>query len=252
MNYYVSIENTYYHHWQLELLIESFKYHNIQDKLFVGIAEGDGLFDKDYLKNLQSHPNKMCHENYGDEIGRKDVNLYCSLLSALEFSFLAPPVTLIHADMVLVKPLETPKDDIIFSVDDSFDHLRTEVEEYTNIPAWLPVGGVLTFNKDPIPLLNTIIARSQQVKHIKSAVMLGLYEHIYDNEVDGLPIETNLLHNEVESNFIHYNKGVPPHFSKRHYNVGSILGNPKGPFAALSELNSTTNLRYVNKIIDRY
>lgn len=252
MNYYVSIENTYYHHWQVELLIESFKYHNLQNKLFIGVSEGDGLFDKDYLKNIQSHPQILLHENYGEEIGRKDVNPYCSLFSALQSGFVTLPVTLLHVDMVLAKPLNSFQEDIVFSVDDSFDYLQVEVAKYADISNWLPVGGVLVFNKDPIPLLETIIARSQQVKDIRTAVLLGLYEHINNYSITGMPIETNLLHNEVESNFIHYNKGVPPDFSKRHYNVGSILGNPKGPFPALSEMNSTTNLRYINKIISNY
>jgi hypothetical protein len=249
MNYFVSIENTHYFHWQIELLIKSFKLHNLQNSLYIGVSEGDGLTGIDPV-NFKSHPNKILNENYDKINNIKGLNPFCNLLAAVQSNLIQLPIAFIHSDMVLKQPLPDITDDILFSVDDSYDDLRPLVENYTGeLPVWFPVGGVLVFNKDPRKFLNTVISRISQGELAKTAVLLALYEHLNEYSVTGEPIESGLLHNEVESNFIHYGKGVPPHFSKRHYYPNSIIGNPKGPFAALLDINSTTNIRYIHKLI---
>ena len=61
MNYFVSIENSYYHGWQIELLIESFKQKSLEDSLYISVAKSD----KEYLAsniNYSNHKNKFIHE----------------------------------------------------------------------------------------------------------------------------------------------------------------------------------------------
>ena len=41
MNYFVNSENHPYYHWQLELLIESFKYNKCEESLLITVAEND-------------------------------------------------------------------------------------------------------------------------------------------------------------------------------------------------------------------
>ena len=54
MNYFTSIKNNYYFSWQIELLIESFKKHNIEDQLFISLDNNEIL---DNCKNLKNHKN---------------------------------------------------------------------------------------------------------------------------------------------------------------------------------------------------
>ena len=52
MDYFVSAEDTVYHHWQLELLIESFKLSNLADKLVIAVAQNDDDKPIDFTANL--------------------------------------------------------------------------------------------------------------------------------------------------------------------------------------------------------
>jgi hypothetical protein len=58
MDYFVSIENTPYDLWQIELLIESFKINHLEDSLVIGMAGPNPLL----TKNLLAHKRIMFHE----------------------------------------------------------------------------------------------------------------------------------------------------------------------------------------------
>ena len=55
MEYFVSAGNKAYYHWQLELLIQSFKEYGIEDKLVVAISSSEDPLYKNFCNNLKNH-----------------------------------------------------------------------------------------------------------------------------------------------------------------------------------------------------
>ena len=142
MNYFTSIKNNYYFSWQIELLIESFKKHNIEDQLFISLDNNEIL---DNCKNLKNHKNIIVGNDYGGELNKP-----CRLLEAIESNLVEFPVALIHPDMVLKRPLNKFADDIICSVsiDEDDDELLVIKKEVSNDDSYsfLPIGNITVFN----------------------------------------------------------------------------------------------------------
>lgn len=69
MEYFVSAEDTSYHHWQLEFLIESFKLHKLQDKLVIAVASNNEEKLVDFSANLKTCQRIFMHDNIGRKRG---------------------------------------------------------------------------------------------------------------------------------------------------------------------------------------
>jgi hypothetical protein len=106
MKYVVSVENTSYFYWQLELLIESFLIHGIQDDLIICFAENDGNKVGGYSKNIIKYGKKIMHENTGKEKGCPVANRIYALRNLYRSGDLDLPFVVIHSDMILKNPIE--------------------------------------------------------------------------------------------------------------------------------------------------
>lgn len=259
MNYFVSIDNTFYFHWQIELLIQSFKLLGIEDQLCIAIAENDGLSAQSHVKNLMLHENKFIHDNYGKENGFLPLNKFYSLLVAIKCNYLTPPVAIIHPDMVLLKPIEEEDEDICFHPDeDIFDNTKVIIEDYLNqlteeskLPD-IPVGNVFVLKS----LNEDFALRALQHAHVfneeKAAWTAAFYDFLDKFSYRGVIYESTLLHDNVDTNIIHYGNGLPPDFTKKFFTANSINIVSQGPFETLSQLDYSTNLKKINQIIKSY
>jgi hypothetical protein len=253
--YFVSIENTPYHHWQIELLIESFRLHGLEERLFVAIADSPSNSSP---KNLTSH--KLCalHANYGS------LNKITSLISSLESGKLKQPFVLLHPDMVLYKPIpmEHPEN-IVFHTAEPDEALKASLEDKIHpilegkglsrdfLP-WLPVGATMYFKDVPLDFFKRVHGWMYFFKNEKAAWILSMYEHLGMLSMAGRQFESNLWHTNVDLPIIHYSGGFPPFFHKGAYkNPDWVLTEVKDPHDAL-KLSLTTNTEYVDKVINSY
>lgn len=266
MQYFVSIENTNYFYWQVELLIESFKMHGLQDQLVIGIAENETPKRAGIAKNLLSHPNKFMHENSAVPYGLSS-NQIQGVAAALANKYLSCPFTLIHADMVLVKPVKEIEGDIVISPYEF--HLQSVVDPYLSeiakvkeakvddFPKTIPVGGVMVFNKD-VPAdffaqvqsrMRTLAKESPNEDKAKAAWALGIYDFLGLLQLSQAYLETHLLAAKTE-NFVHYAHGIPPVFNKRYYKGDLCLTN--NPYEVMLDHNPTPCTDYLHKVIHAY
>jgi len=270
MDFFVSIENTPYFHWQTELLIESFKMHGMEDNLVIAIAENDEPNYANFTKNLLSHERKFFLPNFG-----KHLNRFRSMMAALENDFISLPFTLIHPDMVLVKPFDLPKDCSVLFSSELFDPIIAErIEPHIQgvikqtgferdfVPGIIPLGDVLCFANVKEDFLNQMLTRTSELleKHgedwnvAKAGITLAMYDFLNLNRgytYRPEPLESSLLHEEV-ANFIHYKHGLPPAFSKLHYAYETPLTFAADPFHMLLENNPTENTGYMQKVVRAY
>ena len=119
MNYFVSVEDSYYHSWQLELLMESFKVLGLEDNLYISVAQSD----KEYLKNnknLALHSKKYIHKNIGRETGILKLNKWGSLYTLIENKIISLPLTVLDPDTVIYEDIKIKDEQFMFSIDPSF------------------------------------------------------------------------------------------------------------------------------------
>ncbi|RDJ35666.1 MAG: hypothetical protein DWQ19_12675 [Crenarchaeota archaeon] len=272
MQYFVSIPNTAYYRWQAELLIESFKYHKLQNNLIIVINENKEPDLPEFKKNLLAHEQKYVYVNFG-----KQFNKIRSLIWALEEGKLQKPFTLLHPDMLLLKPVEIPKESVLYDINTNFNAIEPFVknrikelfsehnsEGFTKIP----LGDTLIFNKDvPNSLfvrmhheLKKLVGKFGDVKHLERAAwLLAIYNEIIFEENDltirGDSLEQGFEAHNVYRNIIHYKHGIAPEFNKKHYLYEPpmfMATHGLNPFDAIYENNVTTSTNFAYDLIERY
>jgi len=267
MQYFVSIENTNYFYWQIELLIESFKMKGIEDKLLIGIAQNDQPKNPKYTKNLMAHPRKFIHRNVGAEANYLPQNKPFAVMAALE-NGLRFPFTLLHPDMILVNEPEVPKANLVFHPDFSLNPLIEDVRSYLaesididpkSLPKNLLLGGVMIFNDMNenfffrtyrwMQWLRSKFGPTRKWDIAKVAWMLSAYEVVALKTCVGMPLECQLIQKHKPTHFIHYSRGLPPIFSKKYYAQKNlqIHGNP---YELLRQHNPSEAMNFLHKVID--
>lgn len=287
MKYFVSIENRIYHHWQIELLIESMKMLGIDDQLVIGVAQTEhDQTIADFSKNFVAHENKFVHENVGVKYGYKPLNKIYSIIMALENKTLDFPFVLLEPNMILRKPVVVGEDvdesvNIVMTIDPDQQELHAALEDdilaikkIRDIPEdemdWIPMGDSLIFRHDvPIGYFHEI---GLQMEHLleehgpqpwvdRAAWILGTYAFIGRINVLGQFNEATLLHGEeVDAPIINYQHGLPPYFNKKYFyfNEGSEQRSSlfrfggENPYDVLMQHNPTEHTNHMQKVIRSY
>lgn len=225
MDYFVNIENTPYFHWQVDLLIESFKKHNLQDNLVIGMEIGKQEKSlPEFQQNLTNHSRKYAYENSA-------VGMY----GLLEQRLLQQPFMCLPPDCVLYKPpviAKLTKPHVVFQVSD----LKK-------------VGRIIYFDNMHISFFGRAVFLSDQ-KHI---IWENIIQEIIGKAVvDGvytLEMPLDYIH---EYNFISYEKGIQPHFCKTMFPYSSnslfSFGDPFEVLSKLYEVIDTAPVKFIGEL----
>ncbi len=266
MKYFLSIDNNYYHRWQTELLIESFKYHSIDNDLIVFIANKDALTTNDYIKNIISHKNKHFHKGFKD--------VYLNKLNCLEYvvenKIIDEPFCIIHPDMLLHFPIKCDSEkDILFSYDPTKDNFFNLIEkelikQLETKPIFIPFGNIVLFNNINLEFINYLynnyISLSKQDSYfarryswIYTLIQNG-YGMIGECFTTGIEeFEQNLMHHNLKNNFIHYQHGLGFSWNKHQFKRPDMLLSMSGPYESFLNTDITTSSTdYFREIINSY
>lgn len=228
MEYLVSIQNTPYYHWQIDLLIKSFQYHNLQDNLVIAVAESDNW--SNIPVSLAKHKRIFMHSNNWNYYTGLGSNPLLATGLCLANDVIKYPFTLIHADMVLVNPISDDfEENIIFDVDtDGEVRAIPKIEEHMNnivearklhkdrhiMPE---VGSLLTFKDVPLEFFTRAVDWEIFLESTKAAWVLTICEYVFPLKVSGGYYTQPLVLDSLQKNFIHYKHGCPPLFHKKHF-----------------------------------
>lgn len=274
MDYFVSAENLPFYQWQLELLIESFKKQNCQDKLIVALAHCDNPVESVFWKNLSNHSRVYYHDNIGKNRGYAPLNSIYSLLWTLSNEQLKQPFVLLQPDTVLRNEIqmqftkEAPEihfsPDIFFTVDEAennvgcfwewFDKEKSDYEKN-----WPLIGSVMIFKQVPIEIFQKVIGVCEflALKQIETnkpiwkytdrlawAIVLFEYaNHIYTR--GNFQLTSTMLGND-QAPIIDYEHGLPPVFNKQMFPfVPPDFTSLGDPFDVLAENAPTSNAYYI-------
>jgi hypothetical protein len=273
MNYFVSAENNAYQHWQLELLIESFKLHNLEDSLLIALAHSDEQVYVNYNRNLFSHKRIFTHDNVGRELNCLHFNRTYSLYSALKADLIKPPIFVLHPDMVLIKPYQPQTFDITFQldIDTTIEKFKgTEVEDFANEICkiqklepgfWINLGDSLYLQNFDISLVERVLSFADFFAKKypgweyseKVAWSLALLEFTeYFSYYGTYGIENIMLDMDLKY-VINYKRGLPPFFNKKMFKFQppNVFGMGE-PYDILLENNPSKVTNYLQEIIRSY
>ena len=280
MKYFVSIENTNYFYWQIELLIESFLMHGLQDDLVVCIAQNFDPKIKNYCKNLVRHKNKFLHENIGSSKNCLPLNRLYSFAKFMEIEKIECPYAWIHPDMVMRKPIDVESYEEQYSIiinnqyefdEQSEEYLKESVEEIKNknilkeeVADFFRISYPIVFKNLKEDIRNLFVYRIiYNVEEIlkekgpnfpcdKTGLQKTFFEFLGSYNLRDDKLSTQLYQIDSESPFIHYSHGLPPIFHKLFHKFPNNAFYPPGPYEILLENNISPSVEYVQKVIKSY
>jgi len=249
MDYFVSIDNTPYERWQIELLIESFKMHKLQDYLCIAVAENNTTQYADYTKNLKNHKRKIQHNNFQEKN-----NLY-SLIACLENNIIRQPFVLLKPHMILYKPVEEGPDTIICNViDDVSPEIKIELQNKLPQAHKIPYpGDLLIFKNCPTRFFHKIAMKIGENIHEELAWLLTMQEY-YDFITYGTgQIEMPMIYGGMDMPIINYKHGYPSKFQRMHYQFNKALQLGSDPIEDLLRINLTPPpTEYMQEVAKNY
>ena len=273
MDYFVSIENSSYFYWQINLLLESFK--DIEFDPIVAIAKNDSKKPAIFAKNILEHKKSFYHNNLGTHVDFPPINKPFSILLALQNKILSTHFAVLHPDMVIVSPLDTThKENIVFHSglpDPTFQkHIQPYLEAIAkarnlslqDLPPSISLGGTIIFRDVDIEFFQRVAYRMINLYSLlapgsnadfdiaKAAWTITIYEYLGKYSVKGIYVEKQLIDHDVKANLIHYRHGLPPLFSKQYYGQEDFKM-VIDPYKALLEYNPTDSTDYLQKLIRR-
>ena len=277
MDYFVSIENTPYYRWQVELLIQSFKNLGLEDNLLVALAENNTPQYAGYTKNLVKHPRTFSHNNHGTDVGCKEINKPYAILAALSNNLLHEPFTVLHPDMVLYRPVEEKgTNNIYFTAANENPEVKKRLQPYiekvlvergdvSNLQ-WIGVNGPLIFNHVSMLFFARVMHYMEKFSKeypdwdgvAEAGWLMAMYEHYNLLLFHGKYYECNLvndLENYSDAFVVHYTEGVPPHFSKKHFMYSDPLQftfNSNDPMDVLVQYDMSSAMRFTASVIQSY
>lgn len=277
MDYVVSAENITYYHWQLELLIESFKINQCENDLTVLLAENvDEPIHKPYFKNVFDHKKTFSHVNIGKNKGYSKLNELYGVLWSLNSNQLKSPFVMMPADMVLREPLNLNLSEnyaeFIFYPNPFLTIELAEKEvgqfwEWTKKPKstyeknWIPVSSLFISSQIPTQFFEFVIKRIElfavqqllagkqiwdKTNHLALASVLSEYADKIVCRGDYSMVSSMM--ESTNSPFISYTDGLLPDFHKSMFNYPVSFGNP---IKILSETFPTQNSYYLSVLAQK-
>lgn len=276
MEYFTSIENTPYYQWQIELLIESFKKHNLNDNLLIALAESDTLIQPFFFNNLFKHKRILGHENIGKKRGFDKLNILYSLMWAVTSKKISQPFAFIKPDILLQNKIEIKFDSypqILFSPNSFFSFKESEKQvgefylwfdkdkDYYN-KNWVPIGNIIIWNQIPEDFFTRLINITEILcvkqieknnciweKTIELAIVINIADHFGKLSLIGdYSLEDNML-GDGKAKFINYEHGLPPVFNKHMFKYNPPEYSSFGdPFEILSQHSPTPSSYYMSEL----
>ena len=277
MKYFVGTTLSTQVQWQLELMIESFKYLGIQDKLYIYLStDGKPVFHDSFCHNLQNHNNLHIQPNYGKRRGYLPLNDLYNLVQAINDNVLSDEFIMIPTDAVIFKepePIEEPlackfQTDLLFSPEvihnevnmiDNFDINPSEVSS----EVWPFASKFFQFKNFHVSFFEDLLFRTEQfifnqlsnkVKVFDKTMQLAMNLQLKMSVGKYLPIQTNNLSNQLLdheiNHFVDYEKGYYPIFNKSMFKFNPIA--LADPFEVLASHKPTYAFAYLSGLAERY
>lgn len=260
MNYFVSIENSYQHSWQVELLIQSFKDKGVEDNLCVAVGLDDSMLLHD-CKNLSKHSNKFYFKKIHQSLS---FNKWYSLLMMMKNKKEVFPLTVLNPHNIFCRDISVDDNNMVCSEDYLFTHdivrdLNLEEDFKKN---WIKIGNTIVFNNLPISFFEDVLSYvkcfldKKEFSGIDSAALnLSIWKNhsVFSGGIASSPylIESTMFDNVIK-NIINYDHGIQPSFNKIWFGKNDFSMHPDKPIVCLSKIRHTRCADFIADIAKNY
>jgi len=282
MNYLVSATNSPYTQWQLELLINSAKELNVEDKLFIGISQGDSAsHNYQFTESIANHENKFYFENIGQKRGYEDLNQLYFLSWAMKNKKVEEKILVMPTHSVIRNKTTPNVEDynyssILISTDPffTFESACQAVPEFWKLcqkdkeyyeENWVPFGPYYFLNKIPSEFIDRIALFAERLilqqildgnsvweNTIRLAWAVQIAEQLGKISITGTYNMTTSMIEDKNCPIINYEHGMPPVFNKEMYLFPPPFNFSFGdPIEKLKECINTENAHYISKIAEK-
>jgi hypothetical protein len=276
MEFFVGIENTDYCAWQIELLLESFHQHQIQDRLLVTNVASQTKPSQNFNFHLSKH--KRIYNIQKSKLDSKysRLTVLLALYNSLKYNLIHQPFIYLQPSVVVSKP-ELVKEfkfdgDILYSPDEHFnlEHYKQQIPGFINYfshvnninpSLFLKLGGVIVFQNAPLSFFQNAIhickkliqiqikSKQEVYEHTdKLALSLAVIQDLNKLKLSSLSLCTHLMSNS-DNVFLDYERGMPPMFVKSMFQFKPPLFASCGhPYEVINEHNPTATSLYLAKL----
>lgn len=277
MKYFVGTTLSTEVQWQLELMIESFKYAGIEDKLYIFIStDGKPKFHESFCQNLTSHKNLFIQPNYGKRKGYLPLNCISNLIEAMNKKILGDEFVILPTDCVIYKEPESIEEnsgckfqtDLLFSpevINQKIDMLSVFEINPTEITTemWPYATQIIQFKNFHVTFFEDLLYRTERylfnqfhkrIKHFPKTIQTAINLHLKMYIGKYLPIQTTTMCNQLLdheiNNFVHYDTGYYPIFNKSMFKYNPVA--LADPFEILANNKPTFAFAYLSGLAENY
>jgi hypothetical protein len=269
VEFLVVAENKPCYQWQIELLIESFKLLNLQEKLHVFLI---GKSQKLFCKNIDQHENCTYLEDKSYKYGFNYFNFYEALISFKEKN-LDKNISIIDPDCLFIKndfsnvedknifyQMEIVKNDITENIFNNLFNFKLQ-----QICSFLFFSNKIDLNFFKKSLIFTeqliveILKRKLDQRFINNNIFK--YGLVLNAIFENIPINTSYSvinfpqDNSNKFNFLSYKHDIKPFFNKNDFmydKESPLIRKHLDPFTCLAELPDFPNCLPIKKIAESY
>lgn len=254
MNYFVSIGDCYYHDWQINILLNSFKKLKLDDKLFIAVATNKK--NRNYNKD-----NFYFFKNIGLEKEYLKYNKWHSLYLLIKSGALKQPIVVLEPHMLLTTQININTDsNITYQLSNEFNYdnkyliknINTHDQDYIK-KYWFNFGDTIIFNnlKEDffLDILRKIENYSLYLEDYTNLDKIALSQCLWDysskqelNIIPKIYIESTLNQNSLNP-ILNYRHGFKSIFNKNFYKNKKIIMSDK-------DLKSTVESIRYTKCLD--
>jgi hypothetical protein len=258
----------------------------LEDDLLIGLAENKEQKLTTFSKNLVKHPKKFIHENIGRKLGYLPLNRIVAIRHAIATGLLKLPFALIHADMILRRPIELTEEDkscgVIINnfepvynieINEIINEITPRLKsaslersfDYKDLPEIPFVSFPIIFNENMGYISDALFSKIQideteiferrggEFPCEKAAWLQSLTESFQYFHSRGKFMAGPIMYDEDNLNFIHYSQGIPPVFHKKYYEYkDNFYLTGADPYQVIMDSGSTINAQYVKDVIKSY
>jgi len=255
MNYFVSIGDCYYHEWQIDTLLNSFKKLKLEDNLFVAVATNKK--NRNYNKD-----NFYFFKNIGLEKEYLKYNKWHSLYLLIKSGVLKQPIVILEPHMLLATPIDGDfSPNITYQLSNEFNYnnkyLIKDINKHDHDyikKYWFNFGDTIIFNNLKEDFFLDILRKIESyslylddyVDLDKIALSQCLWDYSLSQELNisaKIDIESTLNQNNLNP-ILNYRHGFKSTFNKNFYKNKKIIMSDKDLKSNISSIRYTKCLDF--------
>lgn len=276
MDYLVVAPHTPFYHWQISLLLQSFRGHGMEENLVILLLSDSSPQHSTFYNSFGNHSRLHIMRFACDQ--HPEILRANGIRHAVNAGLVTSPFVFIPPWCLLRSPMARPQANITFSFSADFDFPRLDTfgissdaiqRRMHNQRRWLPTGEIVAFDEVGDDFFNKVVSHAELLAFDSIRDGLKKGEEDYPRALCRAGIaftalessqrytfdttrhlECTLKEHDANANFINYFYGYPPSFSRCFYpGSGDQLMAYGSPFQGMLDLPANHATNFLKQVV---